>query len=167
AFLSSWITTLGIGNFNVDFWWELALLVVIMLLGHWSAVRALGSARGALDALAELRPDEAERAHAGGTDTVRLTDLSVVDLVLLRSGSRLPADGEITEGQAELDESMITGESKTVPRGPGDSVVAGTVATDSSLRIKVAAVGSDTALAGIQRLVSEAQASSSKAQALA
>lgn len=167
AFLSSWITTLGIGNFNLDFWWELALLVVIMLLGHWIEMRALGSARGALDALAELLPDEAERVTAEGTDTVRISDLSVGDIVLVRSGSRLPADGEITEGQAELDESMITGESKTVPRGPGDSVVAGTVATDSSLRIKVAAVGSDTALAGIQRLVSEAQASSSKAQALA
>lgn len=167
AFLSSWITTLGIGNFNLDFWWELALLVVIMLLGHWIEMRALGSARGALDALAELLPDEAERVTAEGTDTVRISDLSVGDIVLVRSGSRLPADGEITEGQAELDESMITGESKTVPRGPGDSVVAGTVATDSSLRIKVTAVGSDTALAGIQRLVSEAQASSSKAQALA
>ena len=167
AFLASWITTLGIGNFNLDFWWELALLVVIMLLGHWIEMRALGSARGALDALAELLPDEAERITANGTETVRITDLSLGDAVLVRSGSRLPADGEITEGQAEVDESMITGESRTVPRGPGDSVVAGTVATDSSLRVRVTAVGDDTALAGIQRLVAEAQASSSKAQALA
>ena len=167
AFLASWITTLGIGNFDLDFWWELALLVVIMLLGHWIEMRALGSARGALDALAELLPDEAERITEDGTETVRITELSVGDIVLVRSGARLPADGEITEGQAELDESMITGESKTVPRGPGESVVAGTVATDSSLRLRVTAIGSDTALAGIQRLVAEAQASSSKAQALA
>nr|WP_240974386.1 heavy metal translocating P-type ATPase [Arthrobacter sp. SF27] len=167
AFVASWITTLGIGNFNLDFWWELALLVVIMLLGHWIEMRALGSARGALDALAELLPDEAERITEHGTETVSLSELSVNDVVLVRSGARLPADGEIIEGRAELDESMITGESKTVPRGPGDSVVAGTVATDSAVRIRVGAVGTDTALAGIQRLVAEAQASSSKAQALA
>jgi Cu2+-exporting ATPase len=167
AFAASWITTLGIGNFNLDFWWELALLVVIMLLGHWIEMRALGSARGALDALAELLPDEAERITEHGTETVSISELRVDDVVLVRSGARLPADGKIIEGRAELDESMITGESKTVPRGPGDSVVAGTVSTDSALRIRVGAVGTDTALAGIQRLVAEAQASSSKAQALA
>jgi len=167
AFVASWITTLGIGGFNLDFWWELALLIVIMLLGHWIEMRALGSARGALDALAELLPDEAERVTEHGTEKVSLTDLAVDDIVLVRSGARLPADGEITDGQAELDESMITGESRTVPRGPGDKVIAGTVATDSALRVRVAAVGPDTALAGIQRLVAEAQASSSKAQALA
>jgi Cu2+-exporting ATPase len=167
AFASSWITTLGLGGFNLDFWWELALLVVIMLLGHWIEMRALGSARGALDALAELLPDEAERVTGRGTEVVSVADLAVDDIVLVRSGARLPADGEITDGRAELDESMITGESKTVARGPGDKVVAGTVATDSALRVRVAAVGPDTALAGIQRLVAEAQASSSKAQALA
>ena len=106
AFAASWITTLGIGGFNLDFWWELALLVVIMLLGHWIEMRALGSARGALDALAELLPDEAERVTAHGTETVSLADLAVDDIVLVRSGARLPADGEITDGQAELDESM-------------------------------------------------------------
>jgi Cu2+-exporting ATPase len=167
AFTASWITTLGIGGFNLDFWWELALLVVIMLLGHWIEMRALGSARGALDALAALLPDEAERVTADGTEKVTVADLVVDDIVLVRSGARLPADGEITDGQAELDESMITGESKTVARGPGDMVVAGTVATDSALRVRVSAVGPDTALAGIQRLVAEAQASSSRAQALA
>jgi len=167
AFVASWITTLGIGSFDLDFWWELALLVVIMLLGHWIEMRALGSARGALDALAALLPDEAERVTDNGTETVSISALVVDDVVLVRSGARLPADGEITEGRAELDESMITGESKTVSRGPGDTVVAGTVATDSSLRVRVTAIGADTALAGIQRLVAEAQASSSKAQALA
>lgn len=167
AFAASWVTSLGIGGFGLDFWWELALLVAIMLLGHWIEMRALGSAQGALDALAALLPDEAERITDTGTETVPVSELRPDDLVLVRSGARMPADGTVVEGQAEVDESMITGESKTVPRGPGDTVVAGTVATDTSVRVRVTAVGDDTALAGIQRLVAEAQSSSSRAQALA
>ena len=167
AFAASWVTSLGIGGFDLDFWWELALLVDIMLLGHWIEMRALGSARGALDALAALLPDEAERITETGTETVGVTELRAGDTVLVRSGARLPADGIVVGGAAEFDESMITGESKTVPRSPGDQVVAGTVATDNTVRVRVTAVGDDTALAGIQRLVAEAQASSSKAQALA
>ncbi|WP_461172363.1 cadmium-translocating P-type ATPase [Arthrobacter sp. Z1-9] len=167
AFLASWVTSLGLGGFDLDFWWELALLVAIMLLGHWIEMRALGSAQGALDALAALLPDEAERITASGTETVPVSALQPADLVLVRSGARMPADGTVVEGQAEFDESMITGESKTVLRGVGDTVVAGTVATDNSVRVRVDAVGDDTALAGIQRLVAEAQASSSRAQALA
>jgi Cu2+-exporting ATPase len=167
AFAASWVTSLGIGGFDLDFWWELALLVAIMLLGHWIEMRALGSAQGALDALAALLPDEAERITETGTETVSVAELRAGDAVLVRSGARMPADGTVIDGQAEFDESMITGESKTVPRMPGDSVVAGTVATDNSVRVRVTAVGEDTALAGIQRLVAEAQASSSKAQALA
>jgi Cu2+-exporting ATPase len=167
AFAASWVTSLGIGGFDLDFWWELALLVAIMLLGHWIEMRALGSAQGALDALAALLPDEAERITDTGTETVPVSELQPDDVVLVRSGARMPADGTVVEGQAEVDESMITGESKTVPRGPGDAVVAGTVATDTSVRVRVTAVGDDTALAGIQRLVAEAQSSSSRAQALA
>lgn len=167
AFVASWITSLRIGGFDLDFWWELALLVAIMLLGHWIEMRALGSARGALDALAALLPDEADRITGSGTETVPVSELREGDIVLVRSGARLPADGTVVDGQAEFDESMITGESKTVPRAPGDKVVAGTVATDNTVRVRVTAVGEDTALAGIQRLVAEAQASSSKAQALA
>ncbi|PNI07273.1 copper-translocating P-type ATPase [Arthrobacter sp. AFG7.2] len=167
AFAASWVTSLGLGGFDLDFWWELALLVAIMLLGHWIEMRALGSAQGALDALAALLPDEAERITDTGTETVPVSELQPDDLVLVRSGARMPADGTVVEGQAEFDESMITGESKTVARGPGDTVVAGTVATDTSVRVRVTAVGDDTALAGIQRLVAEAQASSSRAQALA
>ena len=167
AFLASWATSLGIGGFDLDFWWELALLVAIMLLGHWIEMRALGSAQGALDALAALLPDEAERLTDGGTETVSVADLLPGDAILVRPGGRMPADGTITEGQAEFDESMITGESKTVLRSPGDPVVAGTIATDNSVRVRVSAIGEDTALAGIQRLVAEAQASSSRAQALA
>ncbi|WP_287931105.1 copper-translocating P-type ATPase [Arthrobacter sp.] len=167
AFIASWVTSLGIGGFDLDFWWELALLVAIMLLGHWIEMRALGSARGALDALAALLPDEAERVADAGTETVSLAELNTGDVVLVRSGSRVPADGVITDGSADVDESMITGESRAVARTVGDPVVAGTVATDSSLRVRVTAVGADTALAGIQRLVAEAQSSSSRAQALA
>lgn len=167
AFTASWVTTLGIGGFDLDFWWELALLVDIMLLGHWIEMRALGSAQGALDALAALLPDEAERLTESGTETVRVSELRSGDTILVRSGARMPADGTVIEGQAEFDESMITGESKTVLRSPGDPVVAGTIATDNSLRVRVTAIGDDTALAGIQRLVAEAQASSSRAQALA
>ena len=167
AFAASWVTSLGIGGFDLDFWWELALLVAIMLLGHWIEMRALGSAQGALDALAALLPDEAERITDAGTETVSVADLRTGDLVLVRSGARMPADGTVIGGQAAFDEAMITGESKTVLRAEGDAVVAGTVATDNSVRVRVTAVGDDTALAGIQRLVAEAQASSSKAQALA
>ena len=167
AFIASWVTSLGIGGFDLDFWWELALLVPIMLLGHWIEMRALGSAQGALDALAALLPDEAERVTDAGTEAVSVSELRAGDNILVRPGGRMPADGTVSAGQAEFDESMITGESKTVLRAPGDPVVAGTIATDNSVRVRVSAIGEDTALAGIQRLVAEAQASSSRAQALA
>ena len=166
AFVASAATSLDL--LELDFWWELAALITIMLLGHWQEMKAIGQARGALAALAELLPDEAERVNPHGTvEKVSLGELAEGDVVLVRSGGRVPADGEIVEGHAELDESMITGESRPVPKEPGDSVVAGTVATDSSIRVRVRAVGQDTALAGIQRLVAEAQASRSRAQALA
>jgi P-type Cu2+ transporter len=166
AFTASMATALGV--FNVEVWWELSLLIAIMLLGHWLEMRAIGQARGALAALAELLPDEAERVRDDGTvETVRIADLAVGDVVLVRPGGRVPADGTIVEGAAEFDESMITGESNPVPRAEGDRVIAATVVADSSIRVKVDAVGEDTALAGIQRLVAEAQASSSRSQVLA
>lgn len=156
------------GWFDLEFWWELAALVTIMLLGHWQEMKAIGQARGALAAVAALLPDEAERIRPDDAiEQIPIGELSPGDRVLVRSGARVPADGRIIEGEAELDESMITGESRPVPKGPGDRVVAGTVSTDSSLRIEVDAVGDDTALAGIQRLVADAQASSSHAQVLA
>jgi Cu2+-exporting ATPase len=139
-----------------------------MLLGHWQEMKALGQAQDALAALAALLPDEAERVDPSGTiETVPASALLVDDVVLVRSGARVPADGEIVDGTAELDEAMITGESRPVSRTVGDRVVAGTVATDSALRVRVTAVGDDTALAGIGRLVAEAQASSSRTQVLA
>ncbi len=152
---------------ELDFWWELALLIVIMLLGHWIEMRSLAQTTNALDSLAALLPDEAERVAENGVETVAPADLRIDDVVIVRPGARVPADGRIVEGSAEFDESMITGESRTVRREPGDPVVAGTVATDSGVRVSITAVGDDTALAGIRRLVSEAQASSSRAQRLA
>jgi P-type Cu2+ transporter len=157
----------ALGLFDLEFWWELALLIVIMLLGHWLEMRALGQASGALDALAALLPDEADRVAGDRVETVPVADLAVGDLVLVRPGGRVPADGVVSDGTAELDESMITGESRPVPKEPGGRVVAGTVVTDSALRVRVDAVGEGTALAGIRRLVEQAQASGSRAQALA
>jgi Cu2+-exporting ATPase len=165
AFIASLATTLG--WFDLEFWWELAALITIMLLGHWMEMRAIGQARGALAALAELLPDDAERVTENGTETVAISELEVGDLVLVRPGGRVPADGVITDGEAELDESMVTGESKPVAKARGDRVVGGTVATDSAIRVRVEAVGDDTALAGIQRLVAQAQQSRSRAQVLA
>ena len=167
AFVASWVTTLGLGGFDLDFWWELALLVTIMLLGHWLEMRALGGASSALDALAALLPDEAEKVIDGTTRTVDISELVVGDVVLVRAGARVPADGTIIDGVAEFDESMITGESRPVFRDTGDKVVAGTVATDNTVRVRVEATGGDTALAGIQRMVADAQESSSRAQGLA
>jgi Cu2+-exporting ATPase len=156
-----------IGWLDLEFWWELAALVTIMLLGHWQEMKAIGQARGALAALAELLPDDAEVVGPEGIARVAISELKVGDTVLVRPGGRVPADGSIVEGSAELDESMITGESRPVARTVGGRVVAGTVSTDSALRVQVTAVGDDTALAGIQRLVADAQASSSRAQVLA
>ncbi|WP_152486305.1 heavy metal translocating P-type ATPase [Nocardiopsis lucentensis] len=168
GFVSSLLATLGVVGRGLDFWWELVLLIVVMLLGHWLEMRALGQASGALEALAALLPDTAERIDAdGGTEEVATTELREGDTVLVRSGGRVPADGTVTEGTAAMDESMITGESRTVTRTEGDRVVAGTVATDTSVRVRIDAVGEDTTLAGIRRLVGEAQSSRSRAQTLA
>jgi Cu2+-exporting ATPase len=167
AFISSWGASLGVLNHQLDFWWELALLIVIMLLGHWIEMRSLAQTTSALDSLAALLPDEAERVIGDSTETVSPTDLRVGDVVVVRPGGSVPADGRIVDGAAEIDESMVTGESRPVRRSIGDTVVAGTVATDSGVRVEITAVGDDTALAGIQRLVTEAQNSSSRAQRLA
>ena len=167
AFVSSWSASLNLLDRELNFWWELALLVVIMLLGHWIEMRSLAQTTSALDSLAALLPDEAEKID--GDEVVKVTpaDLEVGDVVIVRPGASVPADGIIVDGSASMDESMVTGESKTVRRGEGEHVVAGTIATDSGLRIEVTATGGDTALAGIQKLVTDAQESSSRAQRLA
>jgi P-type Cu2+ transporter len=165
AFAASWAATLGI--FEVDVWWELSTLITVMSLGHWIEMRSIMQAQGALSALAQLLPDSAERVTPTGTEVVPLHALAVGDVVLVRPGTRVPADGSVADGAADVDESMITGESRPVPKQAGDSVVAGTVAAGGSLRVQVTAVGEQTALSGIMRLVAEAQASQSHAQVLA
>jgi Cu2+-exporting ATPase len=165
AFVTSWAGTLGV--FDVEIWWELATLITIMLLGHWLEMRSISQAQGALAALAELLPDRAERVIDGGTETVALERLVVGDVVLVRPGARVPADGVVVEGSADVDESLVTGESMAVPKEPGGQVIAGTVAAGGSLRVRVTAVGEETALSGIMRLVEAAQSSASRAQALA
>jgi P-type Cu2+ transporter len=165
AFATSLAGSLGL--FEVEIWWELATLITIMLLGHWLEMRSIAQAQGALNALAALLPDEAERVRGTGTEVVPVDDLRLDDVVLVRPGARVPADGVVTDGSADVDESMITGESRGVARGPGDAVVAGTVVGGSSLRVRVTAVGEATALSGIMRLVAAAQASGSRSQALA
>jgi Cu2+-exporting ATPase len=165
AFITSWAGTLGL--FDIEIWWELSTLIVIMLLGHRLEMRSIAQARGALAALAELLPDTTERVTGGKTETVPLAALAVDDVVLIRPGGRIPVDGVIVDGSADVDESMITGESRAVSKEPGAKVVAGTVVAGGSLRIRVAAVGDGTAPSGIMRMVAEAQSSSSRAQALA
>ncbi|WP_154794054.1 heavy metal translocating P-type ATPase [Occultella kanbiaonis] len=167
AFVASLGSSLGLFAHELDFWWELALLVVIMLLGHWIEMRSLAQTTSALDSLAALLPDEAERLDGEQITLVAPADLVVGDVILVRPGGRVPADGIVIDGSAHVDESMITGESAPVRRGTDDRVVAGTVATDSAIRVRVAAVGDDTALAGIGRLVEQARSSSSRAQRLA
>jgi Cu2+-exporting ATPase len=165
AFGASLASTLGV--FEVDVWWELAMLITVMLLGHWLEMKAVAQAHGALDSLAALLPDTAERVTESGIEKVPLAELRIGDVVLVRPGSRVPADGTVLEGTADVDESMITGESRAISKAPGAAVVGATVAGGGSLRVRVTAVGQQTALSGIMRLVAEAQASGSRAQALA
>jgi len=167
AFLASWAATVGLVHPELEFWWELALLIVIMLLGHWIEMRSLAQTTSALDSLAALLPDEAERIEGDDVVKVDPAELRVGDVVIVRPGGSVPADGTIVDGRADMDESMITGESRPVARGEGENVTAGTVATDSGLRVEITATGDDTALAGINRLVAEAQGSSSRAQRIA
>ena len=148
-------------------WWELATLVTIMLLGHWIEMHSIGQAQGALKELAKLLPDMAVRITADGTEDVPVSDLRDGDLVLVRPGAGVPADGVVTEGRSAVNESMLTGESKPVEKDVGLEVVAGTVNGSGSLRVQVTGTGEKTALAGIMRLVEEAQTSRSRAQTLA
>ncbi len=155
-------------NLGEGFFWELVTLVDIMLLGHWLEMRSVRQASGALNELAKLMPDTAERIHHGEvTEIVPVSALKNDDLVLVRPGASIPADGEVVDGHSNVSEAMITGESKPVHKMAGASVIAGTINGDGSLRVRVTATGNETALAGIMRLVEQAQQSKSKTQVLA
>jgi P-type Cu2+ transporter len=169
AFAFSLAVTLGYPG--MPLWEELATLVTIMLLGHWIEMRSIAQAQGALSELAKLLPNTATRVAADGAgerfDEVPVTELREGDLVLVRPGARVPADGAVRSGYSTVNESMITGESQPVEKDSGDRVIAGTVNEAGSLRVEVTGVGERTMLAGIMRLVHEAQQSRSRAQALA
>jgi Cu2+-exporting ATPase len=158
----------GMGGASMGFFWELVTLIDIMLLGHWIEMRSVRQASGALNELAKLMPDTAERIRTdGSSETVAVDQLRNGDILLVRPGASVPADGEVQEGESEVNEAMITGESKPVKKAPGDKVIAGTINGDGSLRVKVTATGDETALAGIMRLVEQAQQSKSNTQILA
>jgi Cu2+-exporting ATPase len=153
---------------TMDFFWELATLITIMLLGHWIELRSVSQAQGALRELAKLLPDQAERIlPSGETEVVAASALNAGDKVLIRPGASIPADGLVVEGDSRVNESMITGESKPVHKHVGEQVIGGTVNGSGSLRVEIQQVGEQTALAGIMRLVQEAQQSQSRAQTLA
>ncbi len=166
AFLYSAAVTLGYPGHAL--WWELATLVTIMLLGHWIEMRSIFQAQGALKELAKLLPDTALRiVHGDEVEVVRVGELHDGDLLLIRPGAGIPADGLVRSGKSSVNEAMITGESRPIEKREGDKVIAGTVNAQGSLRIEVTGTGDSTALAGIMRLVAQAQTSRSRAQALA
>jgi len=165
AFVFSLAVTFGFPG--MDLWWELATLVTIMVLGHWVEMRSISQAQGALQELAKLLPDTAVRMVGERTEEVAAADLREGDLVLVRPGASVPADGLVREGASDVNEAMITGESRPVKKVAGATVIAGTVNGSGSLRVEVTGTGEKTALAGIMRLVSQAQGSRSRAQALA
>jgi len=165
AFGYSLAVTFGLDG--MDFWWELATLVTIMLLGHWLEMASVMSAQGALKELAKLLPDQAELVTKSGTKTIAIDSLRVGDVVLVRPGSAIPTDGVVMKGSSDVNESMLTGESKSVKKEIEASVIGGTINGSGALTIKVVRVGGDTALAGIMKLVAEAQSSKSKTQIIA
>lgn len=166
AFIFSWVVQLGFIQADA-IWWELATLVTIMLLGHWIEMRSISQAQGALQELAKLIPDTATRVSEQGEETVPVSELKEGDIVLVRPGESVPADGVVQKGTSDLNEAMITGESRPVMKLEGDEVIAGTINGEGSLRIEVTGTGDKTKLSGIMRLVGDAQTSKSRAQHLA
>ncbi|WP_204251218.1 copper-translocating P-type ATPase [Elioraea rosea] len=166
AFLFSWIVELGLITADA-LWWELATLVTIMLLGHWIEMRSIDQAQGALKELAKLLPDTATRITETGEEKVAVSALKNGDLVLVRPGESVPADGLVRKGQSDVNEAMITGESRPVKKREGDEVIAATINGEGSLRVEVTGTGDKTKLSGIMRLVADAQKSKSRAQHLA
>ena len=166
AFIFSWVVQLGLIEANA-LWWELATLVTIMLLGHWIEMRSISQAQGALKELAKLLPDTATRMTDKGEETVPVGELRDGDIVLVRPGESVPADGVVRKGESAVNEAMLTGESVPVKKQEGDEVIAATVNGEGALHVEITGTGEKTKLSGIMRLVSEAQKSKSRAQHLA
>jgi P-type Cu2+ transporter len=166
AFLFSWVVELDLLEAS-PLWWELATLVTIMLLGHWIEMRSISQAQGALQELAKLLPDTATRLTDGGEEEVPVAELEAGDRVLVRPGASVPVDGLVVDGTSSVNESLVTGESRPATKGEGDEVIAGTINGDGALRVEVTGTGDDTKLAGIMRLVADAQSSRSRTQHLA
>jgi Cu2+-exporting ATPase len=166
AFIFSWVVQLGLIQANA-LWWELSTLVTIMLLGHWIEMRSISQAQGALQELAKLLPDTATRVTDQGEETVPVSALREGDIVLVRPGESVPADGVVRQGASALNEAMLTGESRPVKKQEGDEVIAATINGEGSLRVEITGTGDKTKLSGIMRLVSDAQKSKSRAQHLA
>ncbi|HEU4830610.1 MAG TPA: HAD-IC family P-type ATPase, partial [Candidatus Saccharimonadales bacterium] len=166
AFIYSALVTFKVID-GMDFWWELATLVTIMLLGHWLEMASVENAQGALNELAKLLPDEAELLEHGKSRKVAVSELKVGDTVLVRPGAQIPVDGVVIKGESNVNESMLTGESKSIKKFVGATVIGGTINASGALTIEVAKVGGDTTLAGIMKLVDDAQTSKSKTQVLA
>jgi P-type Cu2+ transporter len=166
AFVFSWVVQLGVIDAEA-LWWELATLVTIMLLGHWIEMRSISQAQGALQELAKLLPDTATRVTEGGEEEVPVDELREGDVVLVRPGESVPVDGRIHKGRSDVNEAMITGESRPASKDEGDEVIAGTINGEGSLRVEVTGTGDETKLSGIMRLVADAQESKSRAQHLA
>ena len=154
---------LGLGH---DLLFELSSLIAIMLLGHWIEMRSVQGAQGALKELSKLLPDQAEVVRDGKVETILLSELKVNDVVLVKPGARVPADGIIIDGRTELDESILTGESKPVEKTVGAAAIAGAINGDGSIQVRIEKIGEETFLAGVMRLVADAQASKSKLQML-
>ena len=149
-----------------DLLFELASLISIMLLGHYIEMRSVSGAQEALKELSKLLPDTAELVHGIEIHTVPLFELKVGDIVLVKPGSKIPADGIIIEGESDVNESILTGESKPVHKTAGVNVIAGSINGDGSLKVRIETIGEKTFLAGVMRLVAEAQVSKSKLQML-
>ena len=166
AFVFSWVVQLGLIRADA-LWWELATLVTVMLLGHWIEMRSIDQAHGALKELAKLLPDTATRIIDAGEEQVAVSELRNRDLLLVRPGERIPADGLVRKGESDVNEAMITGESRPVKKHEGDEVIAATINGEGSLRVEVTGTGDKTKLSGIMRLVADAQQAKSRAQHLA
>ena len=165
AFVFSVVVTLGFAG--MPLWEELATLVTIMVLGHWIEMRSVSQAHGALNELAKLLPATATRVRGDAPEEIPVSAIRAGDILLVRPGAAVPADGIVQSGSSAVNEAMITGESRPVEKTEGSSVIAGTVNGTGWLRIDVTGTGEGTALAGILRLVAQAQSSRSRAQALA